>query len=164
MPIGNVVDISKIHGAHKRFLANHDNAFERVLDDTAITAEVKHYIGSGVLLAMRSGNLLKHTQVRVMRSSRGAVVRVTNDAKYAWAQNSGSGLYGPSGAKYPITPKGKGYPLRFYWARKKVWVSTFKVMHPGVKATHFLGVASDLTFKTRLALLRAAMNSAARHF
>lgn len=164
MPIGSVVDISRVHGAHKRFLANHDAAFDRVLSDSAVTAEVKHHIGSGILLKMRSGNLLKHTQVRVMRSSNRTLIRVTNDAKYAWAQNSGSGLQGPRGSKYPITPKGKGYPLRFYWARKKVWVSTYRVMHPGVKASHFLEVATDLTFKTREALLRAAMRSAARQF
>jgi len=113
---------------------------------------------------MRTFRLMHSTDAKLIRTANRSLVRVTNTAKYAWAQEKGSGKYGPKGTKYPITPKRAGYPLRFYSWRRGTWVSTYKVMHPGVKPTHFLEVATDLVFQTRLALLRAAMNSAARHF
>lgn len=164
MPIGSVVDISKIKNAHLRFLSAHDKAIAAALDSEAVVSQVKQQVGNGVLLAKRSGNLVNNTSARFIRTRNGATVRVQNTAKYAQAQETGSGLYGPKHAKYPITPKGKGYPLRFYWARKKMNVEFWGVMHPGVKPTHFLQVATELTFKTRIALLRASMRSAARHF
>ncbi len=163
MPIGSVVDISRVKPAHHRFLTANDRAIAQALDSEAITSQVKSHIGNGILLAKRSGNLVANTSTRFIRTSKGAVARVQNTAVYAHAQETGSGLYGPKKAKYPIYPKGN-YPLSFYWHRKKQHVQFWKVMHPGVKPTHFLRVATDLVFGTRIALLRAGMRSAARHF
>ena len=52
----------------------------------------------------------------------------------------GTGLYGPRGAKYPIVPKGPGYPLKFYWARGPRGPGIYyfmRVMHPGIKPNPF---------------------------
>lgn len=164
MLIGNVVDISKIKSAHKRFLVAHDHALDYALSASNIENQVKQHVGNGILLAKRSGNLVNSTKAQFIRTSSGAIVRVTNTAKYAQAQETGSGLFGPSHSKYPITPRGSGYPLRFYWARKRMNVAFWKVMHPGVRPKHFLQVATNIVFDTRIALLRASMRSAARHF
>ncbi len=164
MPNGSVVDFSKVKLAHQRFLTAHDRAIAAALDSEAVAAQVKQHIGNGILLAKRSGNLVNNTSAKFIRTRNGATVKVQNTAKYAWAQDKGSGKYGSKGAPYPITPKRPGYPLSFFWHRKGQQVAFWKVMHPGVKATHFLEVASELTFKTRIALLRASMRQAARHF
>ena len=100
---------------------------------------------------------------------RGAVGAGGQGAPYAEAQDSGSGLYGPRGAKYPILPKTPGGVLA--WPQggvatrlsgaisakvrqqlasgklKAGQVFTFarSVQHPGVKPTRFLtGAAEDL--------------------
>lgn len=163
MPNGVVVDISRIRPAHQRFLANHDAQFDRALSQSAIEHEVRQHVGSGILIARRSGNLVKSTTAKTIRTRNGHLVKVQNTAEYAKAQDGGSGLWGPHKNYYFIFPKGN-YPLAFYWARKKQHVKFAWVVHPGVKPTHFLQVAADLSFKTRLALLRAAMRSAARQF
>ncbi len=164
MPSGSVVDLRQVKAAHKRFIAEHNRAFDAVLDDAPVQRDVRQHVGSGVLLAKRSGDLMNATKARAIRSKNRTIIRVTNNAKYAHAQETGSGLYGPKHAKYPIRPKRPGYPLRFFWHRKGMDAAFYKVMHPGVKPTHFLEVATDLAFKTRMALLRAAMRTAARHF
>ncbi len=164
MPIGSVVDISKIRPAHKRFLNSHDNAVAEALNANRVEAMVKQHVGNGILLARRTGNLVNSTSAAFVRTGNRAIVDVRNKAKYAFYQEFGTGLYGPKKAKYPIKPKGKGYPLRFYWHKFKQDVEFWKVMHPGVKPTHFLQVATDIVFRTRIALLQAGMRSAARHF
>jgi hypothetical protein len=163
MPNGNVVDISKIKPAHQRFRVANERAIAAALDVEPVVAAVKQHIGSGILLAKRSGNLVNSTSAKYIRTAKGSLIRVQNTAVYAHAQETGSGLYGPKRAKYPIVPKGN-YPLSFYWHRKKQHMLLMKVMHPGVKPTHFLEIATDLTFKTRIALLRAGMRTAARNF
>jgi len=59
-------------------------------------------------------------------------------APYAAAINYGSGLYGPKGAKYriPRIDNLTAKTLRFMW--RGVWTFRKFVMHPGVKATHFV--------------------------
>ena len=56
----------------------------------------------------------------------------------------GTGLYGPKKSKYPITPKGPGYPLKFFWERGPHGPGVYffmRVMHPGIKPNPFPGRA-----------------------
>jgi hypothetical protein len=55
--------------------------------------------------------------------------------------NDGTGLYGKRGSKYPIVPKTEGGFLRFQVRGQ--WVTAKRVMHPGIKATHFVDKARD---------------------
>jgi hypothetical protein len=52
--------------------------------------------------------------------------------------NYGSGEHGRRGAKYPITARSGGF-LRFIWHGQTVFRK--RVMHPGVKPTHFIDSA-----------------------
>ena len=161
MPSGSVVNWKDVKDSHKRFLAANDYAISRALDPLLVVPEVQSHVGNGILLARRSGNLVKQTKGRVIRTANRSVIRITNTAKYANAQEHGSGLYGPKRAKYVI--RGNPY-LSFYWHRKRTHMIVSKVMHPGVKPTHFLQVATNLVFQRRLAALRNGINSAARQF
>ncbi len=75
--------------------------------------------------------------------------------------DKGTGLYGPKKAKYPITPKRPGYPLKFQSGYSAITqpvarinvgsgkssgptVRTMKVMHPGIKARKFTETAEDI--------------------
>jgi hypothetical protein len=42
-----------------------------------------------------------------------------------------------------ITPKGPGYPLRFFWAKLGRVVYAYRVNHPGTKANPFVKRAYD---------------------
>jgi hypothetical protein len=44
---------------------------------------------------------------------------------------------------HSITPKGPGYPLRFYWPKMGRVVYFYHVNHPGTKANPFVGRAYD---------------------
>lgn len=159
MPRGSVVDISKVKPGHKHFLARHDREFDNLLNEQRLTREARAHISANAAFKNRTGNLVNSTQVRVIRSGGNRIIRFTNKAKYAAAQDSGSGLYGPNRSKYMIA----GNPfLVFMW--KGVKVAFRYVMHPGVKPTHFLEVARGVSFRTHAALLRAAMRRSAKSF
>jgi hypothetical protein len=107
-------------------------------------------------------------------------------APYAQAQDSGSGLYGPRGAKYPIVPKTPGGVLAIpnvavlghpggvhrrrdgslrSKTRKLInagglpgaFLYVKKVMHPGVKPTYFLTKAPEAAWDKILVTQAAAV-------
>lgn len=159
MPTGNVVDVSKVRVGHKHFLDRHDRELNNLLNEQRLTQSARSHISANAAFKSRTGNLVNKTNVAVMRTRAGHLIRFTNKAKYAAAQDSGSGLHGPNRAKYMIA----GNPfLVFMW--KGVKVAFRYVMHPGVKPTHFLEVARAVSFRTHNALLRAAMRRAAKSF
>lgn len=118
----------------------------------------------------RTGTLIRSISVVPVKNTggvlRGAVSAGGTGAPYAVVQDSGSGLYGPRHAKYPIRPKNKkalafanpriaGPPggryrrlsgalrasaMRKYQAGKfpGAMIVVKGVMHPGVKPDHFL--------------------------
>ena len=84
----------------------------------------------------------------------------TGEDKDIWKILSvtGSGLYGPKHQKYPIEPKGEGYPLRFTWGGPGSYIPKTRpiaqyggpgivqggrevrfsrVMHPGIEPRQF---------------------------
>lgn len=75
----------------------------------------------------------------------GMVAEVVSDVAYAAAQESGSGLYGPKRAPYPIRPKNKRF-LRWPIAggiggggsASPGFAFSRGVMHPGVRPQRFL--------------------------
>ena len=82
-----------------------------------------------------------------------ASVLVGTDSDIYGFVDKGTGLWGPKRSKYPIVPKGPGYPLKFrsgYKAKTAVgvlgsggggsfgpFVRAWAVMHPGIKTRGF---------------------------
>ena len=100
----------------------------------------------------------------------------TDNAIYGYVDR-GTGLWGPKRAKYPIVPKGPGYPLKFrsgYKAKTAPgvigsggggsfgpFVRAWGVMHPGIKTRGFTAMIyreiSILVPKWTMAALGKAM-------
>lgn len=69
---------------------------------------------------------------------------------------NGTGKYGPKGAPYPIVARGG--VLSFMVNGKRVFAR--KVMHPGIKATHFMRDAAEQERPRFLELCVISMNTA----
>jgi len=158
------VDLRKLKQGHRNFLSTHDFAVNPILSAEFQTAEVQKNIEANPVPIKRTRHLKKMSVAHTIRTKNGTIVRVQNAAKYAWAQDQGSGLHGPRASKYRITPKNPGGLLRFFWRKKGRWVTLRFVNHPGVPATHFLEVATTTSFHRTGLLLREAMRKAAKRF
>lgn len=120
---------------------------------------VKRHIAQHSGLKMRTGSLLNSTSVVTVRTRNGALISVRNNAKQAWAQDQGSGLYGRRRAKYRIT----GNPYLRFMGRTGI-VYRRSVMHPGVRPTRFLYNATDAAGRIVEQYLAAHINDVARKF
>lgn len=156
------LDISKLRRAHQHFLANHAREVDKALEESALGQFAQRHASRHGGFTSRTGNLVRRTHAKVVRTSRGKVVKIRNNAPYAHAQDGGSGLHGPRRAKYVILPRRK-FALRFV-ARDGSVVFTRKVMHPGVPATRFLYNATDATARATRGWLLGAMKRAASRF
>lgn len=155
-------DIVKIKRKHQRFMAELSREVDRRLDEDRLTEfEQRHAATSGGFKS-RSGNLVRRIKVKVVRTARGARrIRSTDSAKYAAAQDSGSGLYGPKRAHYLIRPR-KKKALRFSAGGQMVF--TNYVAHPGVRPTRFLYSANYAAFRVVRGWMLVAMKRAAARF
>lgn len=143
-------------------MAEHSRAVAEALDPTKLTPWEWRYISQHGGFTSRTGNLVKKTKVTVARTGKGKlIVKSTNSAKYAAAQDGGSGLYGPKRRKYEIRAK-SGKTLAFISGGSFVFRKA--VMHPGVKPTRFLYNANDALFRTSRQWLLGAMAKAAHKF
>ena len=158
---GNVVNVSRIPRAHQNFLAEHDRAFAFILNETRLTQQAQQHINANAAFRSRTGNLVKRSVVNVMRTRDATLVRFSNDAPYAWAQDRGSGIHGPRNSRYVIEAR-RAHMLRFIHHGQVVFRR--KVMHPGVKPTHFLETARAVATRSSVLLLKAAMQRAAKRF
>lgn len=157
-----MLDLAKIKRGHQRFLAEHQRAVDSVINSEKLTALEQNYVLDHGGFRSRSGNLINETKATILRTGRGnLIVKSTNAAAYAAAQDRGSGLYGPKHSEYPITAK-NGKALAFMSGGKLIFRRS--VMHPGVKPTRFLYNANDAAFRTCRLWLREAMSKAAKSF
>ena len=69
--------------------------------------------------------------------------KVSTDVDYAPYVESGTGLYGPKGRKYPIVPKHAEF-LAWRDPRTGQWIRAKKVMHPGSPGQHMVAIACDV--------------------
>lgn len=155
------LDLNTIKRAHRNFLHNHDRSFDFLLSESYQTNKVQSHIKANAAFRSRTGNLVRKSVARVSRSSNTVLVKIQNSAPYAWAQDSGSGLYGPSRSRYLIAAR-RAQALRFVWKGHIIFRRW--VLHPGVKPTHFLEVATAVAFRTTGILLKQAMDRAAKLF
>lgn len=137
------IDVGRVRALHARLYRDHVRMVDKITqrsENFAVTHVRQH---SG--LKRRTGNLFRSTSAKVIRTSKGRLVKIQNSAKYAAAQDGGSGLHGPKRRKYPITPRRAGGSLRFVVGGKVVFAK--KVMHPGVRPTRFLYRATRASFR-----------------
>lgn len=154
-----MINIQKIKRHHQAFLKNHDAMVDGVTNDSKLTDLAQRYVNDHSDLKMRTGNLRKKTKVKTIRTRTGALVKIQNTAKYAAAQDRGSGLYGPKRRRYMIV----GNPfLRFVW-KGQVMYRRY-VMHPGVRPTRFLYNTTDAVGRTVASFLRTRMVGVAKKF
>jgi hypothetical protein len=68
---------------------------------------------------------------------------VVNRVEWIEALESGSGLWGPRHARYPIRPKPSNPTGRLAWRDRVTghWHSAKLVMHPGIHGQHMMGTA-----------------------
>jgi hypothetical protein len=157
-----VFDLKKIKRAHQHFLAELSREVDHVTDARKLTLVAQRAITDNRDIVARTGNLTRRTKAKVIRTGKRRVVKVQNTAKYAWAQDLGSGLHGPKRRKYVIRPK-RAKALRFI-GKNGSEVITQKMMHPGVKPTRFLYHSADTTGRTLRGWLVTAMSRAATKF
>lgn len=155
------LNLSTVKRSHRNFLHNHDRSFDFLLSEQVQTRKVQDHIKANAAFRSRTGNLVRKSVAKVSRNSNTVLVRISNAAPYAWAQDSGSGLYGPNRSKYLIAAR-RAQALRFVWKGHVVFRRF--VLHPGVKPTHFLEVATAVSFRTTGIMLRQAMERAAKLF
>lgn len=157
-----VLNIDKIKRGHQRFLAEFSREVDRALDPDALTSWAWRWVTQHGGFVSRSPNgLVAKTRVRITKVGKNRVVRSVNTAKYAAAQDRGSGLYGPKHRKYIIRAKRAG-SLAFVVGGRLVFAKS--VEHPGVHPTRFLYNENDALFRASKQWLRAAMDRAAQKF
>lgn len=156
-------NIAQIRQGHKHFQAELARELDRATNQEQIQLLAWRAITTNRDLTSRTGRLLKNSKIRVIRSGKGRkIIKLSNSSKYAAALDLGSGLYGPKHAKFVIRPK-KGKALRFVGKNGQT-VFAAKVLHPGVKPTHFLYHAADSVGRQLRPWLEEAMRSAAQKF
>jgi len=157
----SVLNLDKIKRAHQRFLAEHSRQVDVALSAEMLTPWVWRYVLQHGGFTSRTGNLVKKSKATLIRRGKNRIVRLSNSAKYANAQDGGSGLYGPKRRKYPIRAK-NGKALAFMGRSGLVFRRA--IMHPGVHPTRFLYNANDALFRATKQWLRMAMRRAADKF
>ncbi len=155
-----MINIQKIRTHHQNFLRKHDAMVANATNEGKIEEFVKQHITQHSGLTMRSGNLVGSTTAAVIRTRSGALISIRNKAKYAWAQDQGSGLYGRRRATYPIT----GNPYLRFMGRGGGIVYRRRIMHPGVRPTRFLYNATDAAGRLVASYLATQMHEVARKF
>lgn len=68
---------------------------------------------------------------------------ISNDVEYAGYVENGTGLYGPSHAKYLIRPKNPGGMLRWVGKDGKIHFAAY-VMHPGSPGRYMLATSMNV--------------------
>lgn len=147
-----MLDLRSVQRDHRRFLAAHDSAVARSLNDA-------REAGLGLVMSTpgfkpRTGELQRATTGQVIRNSRGALVRLQNRKPYAAPIDKGA-------RAHPITAHGRA--LRFVGAGGAV-IFRRSVNHPGNRPYHFLRNATTGAARTFELLMTSRMRAAARQF
>lgn len=156
--IDGPVDIGRLRHAHRDLLAQLTNDIWAAQEETA--RFIKNQVANHIGWKNSRGGLAKKTETQVIRTRGGNKLIIRNRAKYALAQEFGSGTHAGRG-KYRIQGK-RGGALRFV-VNGRVFVRR-SVMHPGVPATHFLYRAVMSSESHDFQFLRSRMASTAVRF
>lgn len=154
------VNLKALRYCHGQLVANLTRAVNETLTEAGQFGKyrVQHYGWK-----RSTGALASKTEARVIRTNSGALLRLRNTSPYARAQDLGSGLHASRGtrAKYQIVPRRAKF-LRFVVSGRTVFAR--KVMHPGVRPTRFLFLATEAAGAHEKNLLTTEMGRVARRF
>lgn len=126
-------DIAELERAHDRLLADNERAIAESLELAGLHA-IEH-VQQHPEFKPQSGNLQRKTKARVVRTSGGRILRITNDAPYAGAIDGG--------AKPHVIRPVTATRLRFFSKKADKWVFAKEVHHPGNRPFKFLYFATD---------------------
>jgi hypothetical protein len=140
------IDVAAMQSAHRRFMTEHTRMVGHVLSgaQSAVLAEVNHNPG----FTPRTGALQRATKARIVVTSRGKILRVSNAKKYARPIEEGS-------RPHRIVAR-KAKFLRFI-GRDGAVVFRRSVNHPGNRAHWFLNRAQITAAARMKAQLEAGM-------
>lgn len=127
-----MINIAALKRAHNAFILDLVEEIDLAQEQAGDTLKVNLALHSE--FNKPTGKLAAKTETRLIRTRNGNVLRVSNKAKYALAQERGSGTHAGKGP-YPIRPR-RARALRFMSGGAVVF--SRGVMHPGVPATHWL--------------------------
>lgn len=130
-------DLNQLRQIHVRGIQEQAHTIDGAV--TQIMREAQRLAQGQNAVRDRTGRLRSGWLWKVTKTRDGAKGTLYNAAPYASAQELGSGLHGPRGAKYRIAAR-RTKMLRFRNANGDL-VFRRSVMHPGVKA-HWIGRAS----------------------
>jgi hypothetical protein len=149
--IGNLDQIKR---GHDVFLARNERLIVEANERAGRHAEdhVKRY----ATFKRRSGQLQDKTTHRLIRTSGGRILRISNPKRYAAAIDTGA-------RRHIIRPRRKKF-LRFYSAKLGRFVYARKVNHPGNKPYKFLFRATTSAHRVLGQDLQRGMSELARRF
>ena len=149
--LGNLDELER---AHERLLAETQRAIAEGLD-LAGRHGVEH-VKNHPEFKPQTGNLQKKTKYRVVRLGSGRILKLTNNAPYAAAIDTGS-------KAHVIRSKGGGR-LTFFSKKLGHFVSVREVHHPGTRAYRFMFFAHDAADRVFRADMNRRMSSIASRF
>ena len=123
-----MLDLGRMHQAHKRFLVAHDRM---------VTLELENAAKGGVQWSKDhpgfqdvTGKTRAATEGLVLKTRRGHVMRLRNKLKTALWMDKGTRAHTITARRRPL--------LRFYWAKRGMWFSCKSVRHPGTRPYQFV--------------------------
>ncbi len=147
-----MIDLARVQAGHRRFLQRHRQAVSLELEIAKVQALRQAQSNPG--FTPRTGGLQKATKARVIRTTGGRLLRVSNAKPYAAAIDKGA-------KPHTISARNKPY-LHFRGSRG--WVRVKSVSHPGNKPYHFLSRATHSAADLFGRRMRNRMRELARTF
>lgn len=149
-----ILNISAVHAAHEKFLADHKAMVAGVLYDAGVIAQAEVAIHPGFTPRHGSRGLVGATRAKTVRTQGGRLLRVTNAKSYASAIEFGS-------RPHIIRPR-HAKALRFRGASGIVFARY--VNHPGNRPYLFLRRATDIAGERTKTMLEQRMKRVADSF
>jgi hypothetical protein len=149
-------DLARVHRSHQWLEGQTAKALTETALETASTATLLVNQRVGVEFTPRTGELQRATKATVLTRRGGHIVRLSNRKAYAAAIDKGARPHTIAARRAPY--------LRFYWAKRGVWVTTKKVNHPGNRPYRFLFNAATRSAEHWIRSLSGRMAAIASRF
>lgn len=146
------INLGKVMSAHSKFVRANSELLDkeyRRAGEFALT-----HVGQHPEFKPRTGNLQKQTEFRIAKTKSGAIIRLSNSAKYAETIE-----YGGHARIIKARPGGM---LRFMWRGKLTFRKSVK--HPKTRAYKFLYRATTAAGRTFETSMRFGMSRIATNF
>jgi hypothetical protein len=123
------INLDALKREHAKFLNAHDGML-RLETERAATLAKSHVRTHSTFKRQHTPGLKDDTRTTIRKVGGGYRLHLRWARRYAGFVEYGT-------RAHVITPRGPGYPLRFYWKKIGRWVATYKVQHPGTRPYKF---------------------------